>query len=194
MGIRSVLSEIFLPRAACYVVQMVRGRKNPLHFGLPARLCKARRAAELTPNAVVQQMGGDQALVREIEDGQRMPTVGTIARLAAVLGVMPAWLAYGIGEPSTSQKSATCHGMGARLQGARLQAGYSKASVARLVDLSPSAYAKIENGGQSGVDVIESLAKALGVSPGWLAFGMGSQVVTSPRRGRPPAQSPADAR
>ena len=98
---------------------MVRGRKNPLHFGLPPRLRKARRAAELTPNAVVQQLGGDQALVREIEDGQRQPTVGTIARLAAVLGVMPAWLAYGIGEPSTGQKSATCQGMGARLQGAR---------------------------------------------------------------------------
>ena len=180
--------------AAWYVVQMVRGRKNPLHRGLPARLRKARRIAELTPKAVVQRMGGDQALVREIEGRQRLPTVGTLARLAAALKVTPAWLAYGIGEPATGQRAATCDGMGARLQGARLQAGYSKAAVARLVDLSPSAYAKIENGGQSGVDVIESLAKALGVSPGWLAFGVGSQVMTSPRRGRPPAQSPAEAR
>ena len=179
--------------ATWYVVRMVRGHKNPLHHGLPARLRKARRTAELTPKAVVQRMGGDQALVREIEDGQRLPTVGTLARLAAALEVTPAWLAYGIGEPATGQRAATCDGMGARLQGARLQAGYSKAAAARLVDLSPSAYAKIENGGQSGVDVIESLAKSLGVSPGWLAFGVGPQVVTSPRRGRPPAQSPADA-
>ena len=150
--------------------------------------------AELTRKAVVERMGGDQALVREIEDGQRLPTVRTLARLAVALGVTPAWLAYGIGEPATAQRTASCDGMGARLQGARLQAGYSKAAVARLVDLSPSAYAKIENGGQSGVDVIESLANALGVSPGWLAFGVGPQVLTSPRRGRPPAQSPADAR
>lgn len=173
---------------------MVRGRKNSLHSGLPARLRKARHAAELTPKAVVQRMGGDQALVREIEDGQRLPTVGTLARLAIALGVTPAWLAYGIGESVTGQGAATCDGMGARLQGARLQAGHNKAAVARLVGLSPSAYAKIENGGQSGVDVIESIAKALGVSPAWLAFGMGPQVVTSPRRGRPPAQSPSDAR
>ncbi|MBL9008815.1 MAG: transcriptional regulator [Myxococcales bacterium] len=173
---------------------MVRGHKNPLHHGLPARLRKARRTAKLTPKAVVLRMGGDQALVREIEDGKRLPTVGTLARLAAALAVTPAWLAYGIGEPAMGHRAATCDGMGARLQGTRLQAGYSKAAVARLVGLSPSAYAKIENGGQSGVDVIESLAKTLGVSPGWLAFGVGPQQYVAPRRGRPPAQSPADAR
>ena len=68
----------------------------------------------------------------------------------------------------------------------------TKAALARQGGLSPSAFAKIENGGQSGIDVIESLAKALAVSAGWLAFGIGPQVVASPRRGRPPAQ-PASA-
>ena len=165
---------------------MVRGRRNPLHFGLPTRLRKARQAALLTPKAVVQKMGGDQATVRDIERGARIPTVRTIARLAVALKVSPAWLAYGIGEPAAETAAATCEEMGARLQASREEKGMTKAALARQGGLSPSAFAKIENGGQSGIDVIESLAKALGMSAGWLAFGIGPQVVASPRRGRPP--------
>lgn len=124
--------------------------------------------------------------------GQRIPTVRTIARLAVALHVSSAWLAYGIGEPTAERAAGTCETMGVRLQTSREEKGLTKAALARLGGLSPSAFAKIENGGQSGVDVIESLAKALGVSAGWLAFGVGPQVVASPRRGRPPAQ-PASA-
>jgi len=171
---------------------MVRGRKNPLHFGLPTRLRRAREAAKLTPKAVVQKMGGDQATVRAIEQGARIPTVGTIARLAAALRVSPAWLAYGIDEAAAESAVGTCETMGVRLQTSREEKGLTKAALARLGGLSPSAFAKIENGGQSGIDVIESLAKALGVSAGWLAFGVGPQVVVSPRRGRPPTQPVSD--
>lgn len=131
-------------------------------------------------------MGGDQATVRDIERGARIPTVRTIARLAVALKVSPAWLAYGIGEPAAETAAATCEEMGARLQASREEKGMTKAALARQGGLSPSAFAKIENGGQSGIDVIESLAKALGMSAGWLAFGIGPQVVASPRRGRPP--------
>ncbi|MFO0575432.1 MAG: helix-turn-helix transcriptional regulator [Polyangia bacterium] len=170
---------------------MVRGRKNPLHVGLPSRLRKARRTAGLTPKAVVQRIGGDQLVVREIEEGHRLPTVGTIARLAAALEVTPAWLAYGIGASRREGPAATCEGMGARVQSVRIARGYTKAALARLVDLSPSSYAKIENGGQSGVEVIEALAQALDVSPAWLAFHQGPQALPSRRRGRPPAQPSA---
>jgi transcriptional regulator with XRE-family HTH domain len=142
----------------------------------------------LTPKAVVQKLGGDQATVRDIEQGTRIPTVRTIARLALALKVSPAWLAYGIGEPAAESASAICEEMGARLQASREAKCLTKAALARLGGLSPSAFAKIENGGQSGIDVIESLAKALGVSAGWLAFGIEPRVVASPRRGRPPAQ------
>ena len=137
---------------------------------------------------MVQKLGGDQATVRDIEQGTRIPTARTIARLALALKVSPAWLAYGIGEPKAETTVGTCETMGVRLQTSREEKGLTKAALARLGGLSPSAFAKIENGGQSGIDVIESLAKALGVSAGWLAFGMGPQVVASPRRGRPPAQ------
>ena len=140
---------------------------------------------------MVQKMGGDQATVRDIERGVRIPTVRTIARLAVALKVSPAWLAYGIGEPTAETAAATCEEMGVRLQASREEKGMTKAALARLGGLSPSAFAKIENGGQSGIDVIESLAKALAVSAGWLAFGIGPQVAASPRRGRPPAQPAA---
>ena len=65
--------------------------------------------------------------------------------------------------------------MGTRLTLIRRERGLTKAAVAQLAALSPSAYAKIENGGQSGVDTIEQIAKSLGVSPAWLAFGEGPQ-------------------
>ncbi len=118
--------------------------------------------------------------------GQRIPTIGTIARLAVALKVSPAWLAYGMGEPAAESAERTCETLGVRLQASREEKGMTKAALARLGGLSPCAFAKIENGGQSGIDVIGSLAKALVVSAGWLAFGTGPQVVASPRRGRPP--------
>jgi len=165
-------------------VAMVRGRKNPLHYGLPSRLSKARKAAELTRKAVVQTVGTGQTAVRDIEAGERMPTVGTIARLAAALGCSAAYLAYGLGDMRPDGPPATCDRMGARLQAMRVERGLTKAALARLVELSPSSFAKIENGGQTGVDVLEALAQALAVSPGWLAFGVGPQVLPSRRRQR----------
>ena len=132
--------------------------------------------------------------VGDIElSGQQVPTVGRIARLAAVLRVSAAWLGFGVGAPLAEQTAANCDGMGARLQAIRTQRG-SKAELGRRAGLTAPSITQIENGGQSGVDVIESLAKALDVSPGWLAFGIGPQIVTSPRRGRPlPNRPPTPA-
>ena len=62
--------------------------------------------------------------------------------------------------------------------------------------LPPSAYAKIEAGGQTGVEVIEALAKALSVSPAWLAFNQGPRELPKRHRtvtshDKPPSQRPA---
>jgi transcriptional regulator with XRE-family HTH domain len=78
--------------------------------------------------------------------------------------------------------------MGARLQAVRVERGLTKAALARLVNLSPSSFAKIENGGQTGVDTLEALAKALGISPAWLAYGVGPQTLPSRRRAVPAVQ------
>ncbi len=113
----------------------------------------------------------------DIETGQRLPTVATVASLAAALGVAAPWLAYGIGDRPSDGPSASTDGMGSRLAAVRVEKGLTKAALARLVELSPSTVADIENGSQSGVEVIEALAEALEVSPGWLAFGVGPQVL-----------------
>lgn len=170
---------------------MVRGSPNPRYFGLPARLKKARKHAGLTRTALAYRVGGDQTTALDIETGRRLPTVGTIARLAAGLGVSAGWLGFGLGEMVAEEAPATCEGMGARLQAVRIERGLSKAALARLVKLSPPALANIENGAQSGVEVIAALAKALGISPAWLAFDQGPQILPSRRRGPPPAQSSA---
>jgi len=172
---------------------MVRGSPNPLHMALPTRFRKARNVAGLTRMALAQAAGCGQSVAVEIEDRQRLPSVATLARLASALQVSPSWLAYGLGDMKPTDPHVERMDMATRLQAARSAAAMSRAELGRHTSLSPRAIAKIEGGGQSGVDIIELLAKALGVSPGWLAFGLGPQVVTSPRRGRPPAQSPADA-
>ena len=170
---------------------MVRGRKNPLHFGLALRLRQAREQSGLKKSPLAQRAGLAAATERDIESGLRLPTVGTLARLATALHVSPGWLAYGIGDVGIvdGTPSMNTSGMGTRLQVARTTQALSKAELARLVDLSPTALANIERGAQSCVDVVEALARALGISPAWLAFGQMPEFVPEPRRGRPPAQS-----
>lgn len=173
---------------------MVRGSPNPRYFGLPARLRKARKQSGLTRKGVVQIVGGDQSAVRDIETNQRLPTVGTVARLASALHVSAAWLGFGLGDPVLDGPSATCEGMGNRLAAIRCDRGLTKAALARLIKVTPRTVAAIESGGQAKVQTVESLAQALGVSSAWLAFHEGPQVLPSRRGGRPAAQSPAHAR
>jgi transcriptional regulator with XRE-family HTH domain len=169
---------------------MVRGSPNPRYFGLPARLRKARKQAGLTRKGLVKLVGGDQSTVRDIETNQRLPTVGTIARLASALQVSAAWLGFGLGDPELDGSPATCEGMGSRLAAVRSERGLTKAALARLIKVTPRTVAVIEGGGQAKVQTVESFAQALGVSPAWLAFHEGPQVLPS-RRGRPPAQPSA---
>ena len=168
---------------------MVRGRKNPLYFGLALRLKKARRESGLKRLHLAAKAGLARATGRTIETGNRLPTVGTIASLAGALDVSASWLAYGIGDMHINGAPATCAGMGARLQQLRVEQGHTKAALARLVGLSPSTVADIENGAQTGVEVIEALAKALCISPAWLAFNKGSRELSVRRRAVTEAES-----
>ncbi len=172
---------------------MVRGRPNPRHLGLPARVRKTRKNSGLTRNQVVQRIGGGQTAARDIESGERIPTVGTVARLASALGVCAGWLGYGLGELIAEGATVTTDGLGARLTSIRSERGLTKAALARQVGLSPSTVADIEKGAQTGVDVLESLAKALGVSPAWLAFGEGPREIHKKRRTRAASVQAADA-
>lgn len=183
-----IRTQISLPVGVCYVAPMVRGRKNPLFFGLALRLKQARRQSGLKRLPLAEKAGLATATGRDIETGQSLPTLATVARLASALGVPASWLAYGLGDMHSSDAPATTDGMGARLQAVRTERGLTKAALARRIDLSPTALANIENGAQSGVEVIEALAKALDVSPAWLAFNQGPRVLPPSRRGRPRSQ------
>jgi transcriptional regulator with XRE-family HTH domain len=143
--------------------------------------------------AVAQKAGVSDAIVGYVETNQRLPTVRTIGRLASALGVSAAHLAYGLGAQASDSPAANTDNLGARLQAVRVERDLTKAALARLVELSPSTVADIENGAQSGVEVVEALAQVLGVSPGWLAFGEGPKFLPPTRRGRPrsAASSPA---
>lgn len=179
-------------------MRVVRGSPNPLHFRLPARLRKARKAAGLSCKALVGRVGAGQTTVGEIEAGNRLPSVGMVARLAAALGVSAAWLAFGIGEQSGEGTAQSTDGMAHRLASARIDRGHSKASLAdatrpsgakpRAAEgtsaLSPGAILGIERGGQAGVDTIGTLARVLRVSPAWLAFGIGPRELPPRRRAR----------
>ena len=188
MGLNSIYRlsfvQLFGSVGACYHLPMVRGSPNPLHFGLSRRLRKTRKESRITPSALGPKVGLDVHVAANIEAGQRIPTVGTVARLASALGVSAGWLAYGLGQQHVSGDLSMTDGMGARLASARTVRGETKASLARAVGLSPSTVADIENGAQTGVDVLESLAKALGVSPAWLAFGEGPRELPPRRRTR----------
>lgn len=170
---------------------MVRGQKNPAHVGLPSRLKAARRLRDIKRRPLADAAGIAPSTVGDIEMGRQIPTVGKVAQLASALSVSAAWLGFGIGEMQSKDTMATCEGMGTRLQAVRVEQAITKAELGRLARLTAPSITQIEKGGQSGVAVIEALARALGVSPGWLAFGMEPQVARAPRRGRPPAQSSA---
>jgi transcriptional regulator with XRE-family HTH domain len=141
--------------------------------------------------AVVSRAGGGKATAHDIEKGQRVPTVGTVARLASGLGLRAGWLAYGLGEPPGQGSPSHCERMGTRLQSVRVARGLTKTALGRLAELTAPSITQIEAGGQSGIDVVEALARALGISPAWLAFNEGPQLLPSRRRGRLPAQSSA---
>ena len=164
---------------------VVRGSPNPKHFGLASRLRKALKHSGLTRRALARKAGVSDPIVGYIETNQRLPTVGNIARLASALGVSAAYLAYGLGDAHTDGTAATCDGMGVRLQSVRVELEVTKAELGRLAGLTAPSIRQIENGGQSGVEVIEALAQALGISPAWLAFNQGPREL--PKRRRSPA-------
>lgn len=176
------MTQLWPPLGACYQLPMVRGSPNPLHFGLPARLRSVRKHAGVKPSALSTRISRDTEVAADIETGQRIPTVATVARLASALGVAAGWLAYGLGEQVAHGAASTTDGMGSRLAAIRTERGETKAALARAVGLSPSTVADIENGAQTGVDVLEALAKVLAVSPAWLAFGEGPMELPSRRR------------
>lgn len=154
---------------------VVRGRKNPLHWKFPERLRKARKSRDLTAATLSLAAGIGRGSVALMESGERLPRTSTIERLAAVLGVSPGWLAFGLDDgdvpgPGIGQRWKA---IAARTKDTRDTRGLSLSEVGRRADSSAAAVRALEAGSDPTLDTVEALAKALGVSPSWLAFGMG---------------------
>ena len=91
---------------------MARPRKNipnqPPPPSWAQRLVDARTARGLTQAALAEAFGQSQSVVSDYERGRSEPNIDGWGRLARVLGVSPAWLAFGIGtrEPHDGDANA----------------------------------------------------------------------------------------
>ena len=152
---------------------VVRGKKNPLHFGLPKRLREARRRAGITSKrlAALAEIAHDTVYL--VERDERVPGIDIVEKLALALAVTPGWLAFGEDGPLRSNIAASAPSVAQRLHLARTRLGMSRKALGRESQTSDTAVRQTEElRTMPSVATIERFAKALGVSPGWLAFGV----------------------
>lgn len=172
------------------------GVKNPLWMGLPSRLRSLDAQTELSWAALSESSGVNAGGIALVAKGRVVPRPETVERLACALGVSPVWLAFGEEgeEPWANRVERKGHpkelspspclgnstitdghkGIAERLKCAREASGLSLRAVAKLSDLSAQALSKAEAGVTAPlISNVEAIAKALGVAPGWLAFGLG---------------------
>ena len=164
---------------------MPRGTPNPRHLGLPSRLKKARKAAGLSGQALARAAAVSHP--GKIEEGATVPRIDATERLAAALNISPCYLAFGLGSAEGGTRDGVAK-VSERLKDARLRAGLSCNALGKQGGVSGQTVANIEDKGMMpGVDTAEQLAKALDVSPCWLAFGEGRPAgdEAQPKREKP---------
>jgi transcriptional regulator with XRE-family HTH domain len=155
---------------------VVRGQKNPLYYGLAERLRRTRRERQLGLLPLSRLAGVSHDTAHCIERNLRIPRIDLIEKLAQALSVSPAWLAFGE-APQTLEASHGRHvGVGKRLHLLRTHRGLSRLALAEAAALTGTSVLNIESGrAVPKLDSVERLAKTLGVSPSWLAFGVGKE-------------------
>jgi transcriptional regulator with XRE-family HTH domain len=165
--------------------------KNPSFMAFSTRLSKAPARSQVSLVAIAQNARLAGLLyVLYWEQGQRIPRLDTVERVAYALGLSPAFLAYGI-EADASQPTdgLRCEGVASRLRETRTARGLTMRALARAAGLTDTAVRSTETGASMpGIATVEAFAIALGVSPGWLAYGLGPMELPGRRRA---AASPA---
>jgi transcriptional regulator with XRE-family HTH domain len=177
---------------------MIRGKPNPRYLTVGQRLKLVRESAEIKAAPLSLAAGLSGSTVFNIEEGHRVPKVDTIERLAMVLKVSPGWLAFAPlrAEPAPMppiEEGAPmlCSAMADRLRGLRTDRGLSARALARASGLADTAVRMTEEGRTlPTVATAEALAKGLGVSPAWLAYGEGPQVLPKVPRQRKVKSAP----
>lgn len=176
---------------------VVRGRPNPRFKGFPTRLRRARRAAKLSYASLSREAGlGTSATAYALERGENIPRLDTVEKLARALNISPCFLAFGVEPSCEPAHGMLCAGLPQRLRSAREALSLSMREIGRRSDTSATLVSSAESGAtMPNLAKLEALAKALGVSPCWLAYGVGAQAMALRRRARTPSQrSMADAR
>ncbi len=173
---------------------VVRGRKNPLYFGLASRLRKARKAEGLSFDSLADAArltNGSTVFELESKRGHH-PRIDTVERIAYALGLSPGFLAYGIAGQCAPVETLRGDGVGDRLRAARQSRNLSMRALARDAALTETTVRSTENGKTvPTIATVEALADALQLSPAWLAYGVGPQ--TLPLGRRPGTRSAAHA-
>lgn len=186
------LLELELDASGVIPTGVVRGRQNPRHKALAARLKKARRASGLSFDSIADAAGitdGSTVVHLERKPGH-VPRLDTVEKVAYALGLSPAFLAYGLDGECTRGEVLRADGIAERLQAARQARGLSMRALARLAGLTDTAVRTTEAGVTvPTVATVEDFAKALDVSPGWLAFNQGPRELPKRRRAAPAADA-----
>lgn len=171
---------------------VVRGRQNPRYKGLAARLKKARKAASLSFDSIADAAGitdGSTVVHLERKPGH-VPRLDTVEKVAYALGLSPSFLAYGLDGDTSRGEALRADGVAERLQAARRARGLSMRALARLAGLTDTAVRTTEAGiTVPTVATVEEFAKALGVSPAWLAFDQGPRELPKRHRAAPAADA-----
>ena len=164
---------------------MVRGRKNPGYERFPSRLRKALRSA-----GQGQTVPAARSTLAGWEQGLRVPRIDAVEQVSYALGLSPAFLAFGIEADSCQPaEGLRCAGVASRLRQIRTARGLTVLALATAAGLSHSAVRSTETESSiPSIATVEAFAIALGVSPGWLAYGLGPVEL---RRRRRVAASPA---
>lgn len=152
---------------------VVRGRRNPVHHGLPKRLRAARESAGLGVAQLSLLAGLPDTAVRDIEVRGHVPLLDKLERLAQALKVSPCALAFDIdAAPLAPGPALQCAAVGSRLTEVRTDRGLSRKALGVASDSSDTTVRNIEEGkAMPSIATVEKLAKALGCDPCWLAYG-----------------------
>lgn len=151
---------------------VVRGKKNPEFLKLPARLKKARSAAGLDCQALSIKAGLSPNAAFYVERNKRVPRLDVVEQLAVAAGVAPGWLAFGKAAKAEPAAEPRHLGIASRLRISRDESGLSANALGQAAGVATGTILYIEKGRTiPSVETIEKLAKALRLSPSWLAFG-----------------------
>jgi len=131
----------------------------------------------MTRTAVSLASGLSNEAASQIEQRQRLPRIDTVERLAVTLGLSSAYLGFGEGEEARTAIASDAQSVGQRIADVRKARGITRKALGLAAQVAGQAIANIEvKGTLPRVDTLELIAKALGVLPGWLAFGAESRT------------------